>query len=72
MARGQCLALVQRLGRDLAGVVDAHQASGQFALTGAQFGFWLGSGRVRARGFRCRPKGGAQGLIESLYQAIEW
>ncbi len=41
----QCLTLIQRLGADLTGMVDAHQAGNMLGLLFVQLGFGLYDGR---------------------------
>src|SRR3546814_6603127 len=45
IARGQRLAVVQRLRGNLAGMIDAHQAGDVAALVGSQFGIARCAGR---------------------------
>ena len=58
---GQRLALVQRLGADLAGVVDAHQAGDMAGVFLAQFAIGFHDGRRRSRRLAAERQQGAQG-----------
>ena len=60
---GQRLALVQRLGAHLAGVVDAHQAGDVASGLGVELGLGLDDGRRRAIGLAAEGQQGAHGRI---------
>ena len=69
--RGQRLALIERLGADLAGVVDAHQARRQFALGGIEIGLGHGRGGIGPLRLGRRAEDRAQGLVQATEQLIE-
>ena len=60
-ARSQRLALVERLGTDLAGMVDAHEAGHVASFAFAQFGVRLDHGGRGAAGLPAERQQGAQG-----------
>jgi len=68
---GQGLALVQRLGTDFAGVVDAHQAGDMAGLLLIELGVRLDDGRRGAGGLAAEGQQGAHGGIGLQQQAVE-
>ena len=68
---GQRLTLVQRLGADLAGVVDAHEAGRMTAFLVAQLGVLERNGRRAAGGSAAEGRKGTQGGIRLDQQSIE-
>ena len=67
---GQRLALIERLGAHLAGVVDAHQPGNvAFALL-VQAGFFFDHGRRGASGWPAEGQQSAQHGVDLLQQAI--
>ncbi|MNO97124.1 hypothetical protein D3C76_888210 [compost metagenome] len=68
---GQCLALVQRLGADFAGMVDAHEAGNVAALGVIQVGIRLDDGRGWAGRLAAEGQQGAHGGIGLQQQAVE-
>ena len=67
-ARGQRLGLVQRLGADLAHMIDAHQGAGEPPLVGRQLGARGGGWRALSA---CRPAQGPERGVRSGHPAID-
>ncbi len=68
---GQRLALVQRLGADLAGVVDAHQAGDMAGVFLAQFAIGFHDGRRRSRRLAAERQQGAQGGVGLQQETVD-
>ena len=68
--RRQGLTLVEPLGTDFAGMVDAHQARDIATLLVPEFGVRQAGGGVGALGDLGRSKQGADGLVEADHQLV--
>ncbi|MCY1180900.1 hypothetical protein D9M73_213730 [compost metagenome] len=68
---GQGLALVQRLGADFTGMVDAHQPGNMAGLLLVQVNVWLDDGRRWPGRLAAERQQGAHGGIGLQQQAVE-